>query len=66
MERDLYLRYLGALGVLAGCAVHLSNTLDGNELRDTIERVMQDACAHHPLQYRRILNRIEIEPKRTT
>ena len=61
MTEQLYMRYLGAIGLLARCAVHLREGCEGDELRDMIELAMQDACAHHPLHYRRILNHIEIE-----
>lgn len=56
---DLYMRYLGVLGILSACSVHVLE-----EDRESIENAFTDACAKHPLVWRRILNRIEIEAKR--
>lgn len=53
---DLYARYLGVLGLLAECSVHVPD-----DTREMIEAAMLDAAAHHPLRVRRILNRLEIE-----
>lgn len=59
METGEYLRYLGALGVLAECSVYVPE-----DVRESIERCFADAVQHHPtLQYRRVLDRLEIEPK---
>ncbi len=44
-ERALYLRYLGALTVLADCA----RLVKGHD-RDRIEMALADAALHHPLQ----------------
>lgn len=55
--RDVRMRYLGALGVLADCSVHVPE-----DVRSQIERVMEDACRHDPgLTWRRVLDRIDIE-----
>lgn len=54
---DLYMRYLGALGILADVAVYVPE-----EERERIEMAMADAAAHYLLKWRRILDRIEIEP----
>lgn len=56
-EKNERMRYLGCLGLLAECSVHVPE-----DLRDLIERAMEDACAAIPtLTWRRILDRIEIE-----
>jgi hypothetical protein len=58
MPEDLYMRYLGCLGILGECSVYVPE-----EIRETIEQAMSDACQHHPtLKWKRTLNRIEIEP----
>lgn len=58
MPEDLYQRYLGCLGILGECSVYVPE-----DIRETIERAMRDACQHHStLRWKRILNRIEIEP----
>ena len=36
---------------------------EGEEVREQIERAMEDACAYHPRHWKRTLNRIEIEPR---
>lgn len=59
MTNEEYMRYLGCLGLLCECSVYLD---DEPELRDCIIMALDDACAHHPLQWRRIINRLEIEP----
>lgn len=52
-----HMRYLGCLGLLGECAVHVPE-----DLREQIEYAMADACEATPgLKYRRILNRLEIE-----
>jgi len=52
-----HMHYLGTLGLLGECAVHVPE-----ELREMIEQAMDDACAENPsLSWRRILNRIEIQ-----
>ena len=54
---DERMRYLGCLGLLGECAVHVPE-----DLREMIEQAMVDACAAIPtLRWRRIINRIEIE-----
>jgi hypothetical protein len=55
-ERDLYMRYLGVLGILAECSIHVRE-----EEREAIEWALNDACKHHPLRWHRVLDRIEIE-----
>ena len=55
-----HMRYLGCLRLLGDCSVYVPE-----ELREGIERAMEDACAANPhLTWRRILNRIEIEVAR--
>lgn len=51
------MRYLGVLGLLAECAVHVPE-----DLRESIERAMEDAETAGLVKWRRILNRIEVEP----
>lgn len=55
---DLYMRYLGVLGILSEASVYVPE-----EIRESIEQSFEDACKHHSLRWKRILNRIEIEPK---
>lgn len=53
----LYLRYLGCLGLLGECSVEVEP-----ETRGSIIVAMEDAAKHYPLRWRRVVNRIEIEP----
>jgi len=53
----LYLRYLGALGLLAETSVFVPE-----DIREMIEIAMSDAAANHPVRWQRILDRIELEP----
>ncbi len=54
---DLRRRYLGVLGLLPECSVHVTE-----ECRECIEQAFAHACdADGTLTWRRILNRIEIE-----
>ena len=57
-DRDLYLRYLGALKLLEECSPYVDE-----DVRDSIEAAFTDACLHHPLRVRRIIDRLEIEPR---
>lgn len=57
MDNDLYLRYLGVLNILSECSPFVDE-----DTREMIETAFSDACQHHPLQYRRVLDRLEIEP----
>lgn len=52
------MRYLGAIGLLAECAVHVPD-----DMRNQIEHAIQDACeaSGGTLFYRRILDRFEVE-----
>jgi hypothetical protein len=56
-DTDMYLRYLGVLGLLGECSVYVPE-----EIRETIKMAMDDAASHHPLRVIRMLDRIEIEP----
>jgi hypothetical protein len=57
--RPAYMRYLGALGVLADCSVQVDD-----ETRDQIIRVMEDACSHDAhLTWTQTLHRISIEAR---
>jgi hypothetical protein len=52
-----HMRYLGALGLLADCSVHVPE-----DLREMIERALTEACAAYAyLKWRRILDRLEID-----
>jgi hypothetical protein len=52
-----HMRYLGALGLLADCSVHVPE-----DLREMIERALTEACAAYPyLKWRRILDRLEVD-----
>lgn len=51
------MRYLGLLGLLAECSVHVPE-----EIRESIERAFDDAAEDGSLKWRRVLNRLEIEP----
>ena len=56
-DTELYLRYLGVLGLLGQCSVYVDD-----DLRETIIMAMEDAASHHPVRVVRVLNRVEIEP----
>lgn len=51
------MRYLGVLGLLCETSVYVPE-----DIRESIESALQDACADGKLQWRRILDRYEIEP----
>lgn len=56
--RELYMLYLGTLGLLAQIAIELP---DNSENRDMIENTLVDAIALGvPISYKRVLNMIEI------
>ena len=61
-RNDLYMRYLGVLGLLAECSVYLPSSDEGEEMRQQFIEAFSDAEKHHPLRWRRILNRLEIYP----
>lgn len=54
-----YMRMLGLAKLLADAALFVP----GDD-RDAIEEAMQDLSAHYTLSYKRVLNRIEIEPEK--
>ncbi len=57
-DREAYLRYLGVLGLLSECSPHVDE-----ETRESIEQAFRDAVKAHPmLRWRRILDRVVIEP----
>jgi hypothetical protein len=58
---EVYLRYLGCLGLLAEASVKVDE-----DIRERIELAFEQACKHHPLVWKRVLNRIEIAPKEGT
>lgn len=51
------MRYLGTLGLLCECSVYVPE-----DLRESIESALEDACEDGRLKWRRILDRYEIEP----
>lgn len=51
------LRYLGVLGLLCEASIYVPE-----EIRECMENALEDACADGTLRYRRILDRLEIEP----
>lgn len=52
-----HIRYLGTLGLLSECSVHVPE-----ELRESIAQAMLDAVAANTnLEFRRVLNRLEVE-----
>lgn len=53
---DARMRYLGVLGLLCEASVHVPE-----DVRESIERALDDACADGKLKWRRILDRLEIE-----
>ncbi len=61
-DTDLYMKYLGCLGLMAESAVYLTRSEDAKDVRDCIIDALNDACANYPLRTRQILDRIEIEP----
>jgi hypothetical protein len=61
-EREIYMRYLGTLGLLAEVSVYLPSSDEGEEMRQQIIEAFTDAEQYHPVRWRRILNRLEIVP----
>ena len=57
--RNQRMQYLGVLGLLGQCSVHVPE-----DIREMIESAFNDACGDGSLQYRRLINRLEIEPRR--
>jgi len=55
---NLRMKYLGTLGLLSESSVHVPE-----DIRERIEYAFEDACADGKLQYRRVLNRLEIHAK---
>ena len=54
-----HMRYLGALGLLCACSVHVPE-----DIREMIEAALADACEANPgLTWRRVLGRLEIETR---
>lgn len=51
------MRYLGVLGLLCECSVYVDE-----DLRESIETALIDACADGKLEYRRTLDRFDIQP----
>ena len=55
VQERLY--YLGLLGLLAECSVYVPE-----DVREMIEQAFEDACTDGDLRWRRVLDRVEIEP----
>ena len=51
------MRYLGVLGLLCEASVYVPE-----EIRESIECALVDACSDGKLKYKRILDRFDIEP----
>lgn len=50
------MRYLGVLGLICEASVYVPE-----DIRERMERALDDACADKKLKWRRIMNRFEIE-----
>lgn len=59
---DMRMKYLGCLGLLAECHLHLSESMESQETRECIRMALDDAKEAGLIKWRRILNRIEIDP----
>lgn len=59
---QLTLHYAGAVSLLAECAAYLGNRGEHNDLRDSIERAVQDWCDLSGWRYEKFLHRIELIP----
>jgi hypothetical protein len=60
--QSLYERYLGVLGLLCEGSPLIKNNSDGDDMRALIQDALEDACEHHNLRWKKVLNRFEIEP----
>lgn len=59
---QIKMQYLGVLGLLAECSVHMRNSPDTDELRGLIEHAMGSAQETiKNFRWKRILNRFEVE-----
>ena len=56
-DNKLYIRYLGLLGILMECSVYVPE-----EVREQIADAFDDACEEGKLKWKRVLDRMEIEP----
>lgn len=56
MPHSERMRYLGVLGLLCQCSVYVPE-----ELRESIESALDDACADGKLRWKRYLDRYDIE-----
>lgn len=58
---DEHQRYLGCLGLLCECSVHLSEGPDSRELRASMAQALDDAKDAGAIDgWKRVLNRFEI------
>jgi hypothetical protein len=60
--QSLYERYLGVLGLICECSPFLGHSEESRNTHALIQDALEDACEHHNLRWKRILNRFEIEP----
>lgn len=56
--RNQRMQYLGVLGLLSQCSVYVPE-----DIREMIELAFTDACKGGRLQWRRVLDRLEIEAR---
>jgi len=56
MISDERMKYLGVLGIICEASVHVPE-----DVRETMERALDDACADGRLKWRRVIDRLEIE-----
>lgn len=59
---DLRINASGAIGLLCECSIMLGSGADAEEVRDNIERCVDDWCKITGWTYRRTLQRIEVFP----
>ncbi len=57
--RQERMRYLGVLGIMCEASVHVPE-----DIREQMERALADACEDGTLQWRRVIDRLEIETVR--
>jgi hypothetical protein len=51
------MRYLGVLALLCEASVYVPE-----DIRESMEQALDDACSDGKLEWRRVLDRLEIEP----
>ena len=60
--RDLYMKYLGVLGLLGDAGAFADNNDEGRDLHERMTRAMADAATTYPISARRVLSRFDVEP----